>query len=185
MNNNPLQVAPGANAGITVSLLKTEDANNSDAELLYTLMTLPANGQLQLNGSGVAMQVGDQFTQLDLNNNGLRYFDYGSSASDQFCFTVTDGEGGLIKDCFTIQPFPVSTTETTRALNFLLAPNPATETVRITFGETPIHASARRHIARMRAFPVQRRFTGSEVSSITTFARGIRSPILHASASPS
>ncbi|MCB9316813.1 MAG: T9SS type A sorting domain-containing protein [Lewinellaceae bacterium] len=136
VNNNPLQVAPGANAGITVSLLKTEDANNSDAELLYTLMTLPANGQLQLNGSGVAMQVGDQFTQLDLNNNGLRYFDYGSSASDQFCFTVTDGEGGLIKDCFTIQPFPVSTTETTRALNFLLAPNPATETVRITFGET-------------------------------------------------
>ncbi len=136
VNNNPLQVAPGANAGISVSLLKTEDANNSDAELLYTLMTIPAHGQLQLNGSGVAMQVGDQFTQLDLNNNGLRYFDYGSSTGpDAFCFTVTDGEGGLIKACFTVQPFPVSTQETTRALNFLLAPNPATEIVRIAFGE--------------------------------------------------
>ncbi|MBK8969236.1 MAG: proprotein convertase P-domain-containing protein [Lewinellaceae bacterium] len=158
VNNNPLQVPPGANAGITVNLLKTEDANNSDAELLYTLTTIPAKGQLQLNGSGVAMQVGDQFTQVDLNNNGLRYFDYGSSAGpDEFCFTVTDGEGGLIIDCFTIQPFPVSTTETTRALNFLLAPNPASESVRIAFGE------ALRSDTRIRMFDAAGRMVYSTV----------------------
>ncbi len=136
VNNNPLQLAPGNNAEVGIDLLKTEDANNSDDELVYTLLTKPAHGQLQLNWTG-EMQVGAQFTQSDLNTNGLRYFDYGQNAgNDQFCFTVTDGEGGLIKDCFTITPLPLSAGEAVHSLEFLLAPNPATETVRISFGET-------------------------------------------------
>ncbi|TNE63998.1 MAG: T9SS type A sorting domain-containing protein, partial [Bacteroidetes bacterium] len=136
VNNNPLQVAPGANAGIPTDLLKTEDANNSDDELVYTLMTVPQHGKLELFWTG-DMKPGDQFTQADLNNNGLRYFDFGGiSGADAFCFTVTDGEGGLIKDCFTIQQFPVRTSEAVRSLVFALAPNPANETVRLMFGET-------------------------------------------------
>ena len=135
VNNNALQVAPGANNTIPTDLLKTEDANNSDDELVYTLMSLPEHGHLELFWTG-AMQVGDQFTQTDLNNNGLRYFDYGGIAgSDLFCFSVTDGEGGLVKDCFTIQQFPLSAKDKFRTLEFGLAPNPATETVRLTFGE--------------------------------------------------
>ncbi|MBK9338016.1 MAG: T9SS type A sorting domain-containing protein [Lewinellaceae bacterium] len=134
VNNNPLAIAPGVNAVVGTNLLKTEDSNNSDNELRYTLMSKPRHGMLQLYWTG-EMQVGDQFTQVDLNNNGLRYFHYGTNAeTDNFCFTVTDGEGGLIYDCFTVQPLPLSTREA-RSLDFLLTPNPATETARLAFGE--------------------------------------------------
>ncbi|MCC6461845.1 MAG: T9SS type A sorting domain-containing protein [Saprospiraceae bacterium] len=136
VNNNLMQVVPGTNKAVSIDLLKTTDSNNSDNELVYTLLSLPQHGQLQLFWTG-ALAVGAQFTQTDLNNNGLRYFDYGNhSVNDEFCFTVTDGEGGLIKDCFTIQPFPVSTTEPGRAIDFYLAPNPATESVRLVFPES-------------------------------------------------
>ena len=134
VNNKPLLVAPAANKAITPDLLLVQDPNNTDQELVYTLMTTPLHGQLQLYWTG-EMHPGDQFTQADLNNGGLRYFDYGNSTPQSFCFSVTDGEGGLVKDCFTIQPFPVAAPEAARTLGFLLAPNPATETVRIAFGE--------------------------------------------------
>ncbi len=135
VNNNVLQLAPGTNAGITVDLLKAEDADNTDDELVYTLMTLPEHGQLQLFWTG-ALALGAQFTQADLNNEGLRYFSNGDNAnSDQFCFTITDGAGGLVQDCFHIQPFPLSAGEATQGPGFLLAPNPAAETVRIAFNE--------------------------------------------------
>lgn len=143
VNNNTLFVEPGNNKVVTTDLLLSTDANNSDDELIYTLMTKPGQGELQLNWGGNALQPGAQFSQAALNSGGLRYFDYGTGAGpDQFCFTVTDGEGGLIVDCFTIQPFPVGTGEQSRALGFLLAPNPATETVRIAFGE-PLQADTR------------------------------------------
>ena len=135
VNNNALQVAPGSNALITTDLLKTEDPNNTDAELTYTLMTVPQHGHLEVNWTG-ALQAGAQFSQADLNNGAIRYFDYGGIAgSDEFCFSVTDGEGGLVKDCFAIQQFPLSADELIRDLRFRLAPNPATESVRLTFGE--------------------------------------------------
>ncbi|MBK6932220.1 MAG: proprotein convertase P-domain-containing protein [Saprospirales bacterium] len=137
VNNNPLVLDPGVNAVIAPDLLKTTDPNNSDDQLVYTLMTTPANGELQLYWGG-ALQVGAQFTQADLNGNGLRYFDYGHNAgNDAFCFSVTDNEGGLIKDCFAVQPLAVGVRETLRALQFTLAPNPASESVRIAFGEAP------------------------------------------------
>ncbi|MCB0534245.1 MAG: T9SS type A sorting domain-containing protein [Lewinellaceae bacterium] len=157
VNNNPLQVPPGGNAPVSNNLLKTDDANNGPDELVYTLLTIPAFGELHLNASGVAMQPGDQFTQTNLDNNALRFFDYGNNVgTDAFCFVVTDGEGGLVKDCFTIQPFPVSTSESLRALNFLLAPNPATETVRLTFGE------ALRSDTRIRLFDAAGRLVRTE-----------------------
>lgn len=136
VNNNILFIEPGTNKSVSTDLLKTEDADNSDNELIYTLMTLPKHGQLQLNASGNALLPGAQFAQSDLNNGGVRYFHYGGAETDDFCFTVTDGQGGLIQDCFTVQPFPLSAGEANRKLDFALMPNPATESFRITFGET-------------------------------------------------
>lgn len=139
VNNNQMQLPPGTNKAVTVDLLKTEDANNSDDQLLYTLTMSPKYGELQFNWGGVKLQPGAQFTQADLNNGSIRYFDYGfSGKQDQFCFTVTDGEGGLIADCFVIQPFPlVDAPEADAAFRFLLAPNPASELLRIVFEEAP------------------------------------------------
>ncbi len=144
VNNNPMQVEPGKNKVVTTDLLKTEDGNNTDNQLLYTLTTIPKYGELQFNWSGQKMLPGAQFTQAELNGGALRYFDYGfSGKQDQFCFTVTDGEGGLVSDCFIIQPFPlVATQEPNGAPGFLLAPNPATDLVRIIF-ETPLTSDTR------------------------------------------
>jgi len=134
VNNNTLVLDPGTNAEVATSLLKTEDANNTDNQLVYTLMSKPQYGQLQWNWTG-EMPLGYQFSQSDINNGALRYFHYGTNAlTDKFCFSVTDGEGGLIYDCFTVEPLPLGTSEAL-ALDFLLTPNPATETVRLAFGE--------------------------------------------------
>lgn len=134
VTNNQMQVEPGKNKAVTNDLLRTTDANNSDNQLLYTLTTIPKYGELQFNFGGKLLP-GAQFTQADLNNGAIRYFDYGfSGKQDQFCFTVTDGEGGLISDCFVIQPFPlVNTGEPGRTIGFLMAPNPATDRVRLAF----------------------------------------------------
>ncbi len=128
----------GSNQTIIPDLLKTIDANNTDDQLIYTLVTIPEYGELQKNWTGKLLP-GAQFTQTELNNGAVRYFSYGAppTGSDEFCFTVTDGEGGLIKDCFDIQ-IPVSAPEQpARSIDFMLAPNPATETARLVFAEAP------------------------------------------------
>jgi VCBS repeat-containing protein len=104
VNNNTLFIEPGKNKAVTTDLLKTTDVDNTDDQLIYTLMTVPQYGQLQVNGNS-ALLPGVQFYQTDLNNGAVRYFHYGGSSSDAFCFTVTDGQGGMVQDCFNIQPF--------------------------------------------------------------------------------
>jgi subtilisin-like proprotein convertase family protein len=134
VQNNPLQLDPGSNQLIPSVLLQASDANNGPAQLIFTLMTLPQKGLLQKDG--VALKVGDHFTQADIDGNQLRYFDYGWNAgSDAFRFSVTDGEGGMISDIFHIQPFPVGTTNPNQPVLFALAPNPALETVRLSIPE--------------------------------------------------
>jgi len=133
VNNNTLQLPSGTNAPIPNTLLKAEDANNSAAQLTFTLVTVPQKGELQVNGA--AALPGKQFTQADLDNGTLRYFDFGGSASEQFRFVVTDGEGGFVTGTFVIKPL-VGVFEPRQQLAFDLAPNPATESLRVFFGES-------------------------------------------------
>jgi len=135
VNNNVLQLAPGGNATVSTDLLKTDDANNADDQLTYTLITVPDHGLLQRNGA--TLKVGDQFNQTAINNNELRYYDYGLNAGDDdFRFAVTDGEGGMVSSTFHIEPFPVGTKTPLSNLAFALSPNPANETIRLSFSET-------------------------------------------------
>ncbi len=141
VNKLPLIVDPGTNAPVTSDLLKAEDGNNSENDLLYTLMSKPQHGRLELNWTG-EMEVGAQFTQTHINEGALRYFHYGANdLPDEFCFTITDGEGGLIYDCLPIQVRPLST-RTVPTLDFALMPNPATDAVRLFFGE-PLRSDTR------------------------------------------
>jgi len=131
--NNLLQPAPGANAGIDVSYLKAEDSNNTAAQLIYTLVSVPQNGLLQ--NFGGELQVGSQFTQADIDNGGLRYFDFGLNAgADQFRFVVADGEGGMDTDVFHISPL-VGTKDLLSGLVFNLSPNPADDLLRLSLNE--------------------------------------------------
>jgi subtilisin-like proprotein convertase family protein len=131
--NNVLQPASGNNATINTGFLKAEDPNNTSAQLVFTLMSVPANGVLQYFGGDA--QVGTQFTQEDIDNGALIYFDFGLNAGgDEFQFVVADNEGGLATGTFQISPL-VGTKAPIGNLGFSLAPNPADDLLRLTLPE--------------------------------------------------
>jgi subtilisin-like proprotein convertase family protein len=131
VNNNVLNVQGGANALVTTDLLKVDDLNTSPFGLLYTMVTIPDHGILELDGT--VLQVGDKFPQAAIDQGVLRYFDYGLNlGTDDFRFAVTDGEGGMVAGTFVISP-TTGVKDANQALNFILSPNPASDAVRLSF----------------------------------------------------
>jgi subtilisin-like proprotein convertase family protein len=135
VNNMPLTLTGGTNAVIPTALLKTEDADNTAAELTYTLVTIPAYGALEYDWTG-PMSVGAKFTQADIDAGRIRYFEYGwsTTGSDDFRFIVTDGEGGLVGGTFLINTI-VGADEPTAIPSFGLMPNPASDLVQLAFSQ--------------------------------------------------
>jgi len=135
--NNPLELAGGTKAPIVSALLKTEDPDNTAAQLTYTLVTIPTKGTLSSN-NGPALTIGDQFTQADIDNGLIRYSD-NNIGFDQFRFVVTDGQGGFFANTFYIRPVIVAVEEpyAQDRLDFYLSPNPATDNVSIQFSRMP------------------------------------------------
>jgi len=92
--NATLDVPQDALATIQGADLEYTDPEGDPATAItYTLTGLPANGTLY--NSGVALGLGDSFTQDDLNNNLITYDHDGTPppGSDSFDFTVSDGYG--------------------------------------------------------------------------------------------
>ncbi len=136
VNNNPLALPGGTNAAITSDLLLTQDADNTADQLVYTIVTLPQYGRLEKNGNG-GVNVGDQFTQTELNNGAMRFFDYGNNAgTDSFRFVVTDGAGGFVTGAFQFKPAVSSVYQPDKRPVFELSPNPAGEYVRLFFPQS-------------------------------------------------
>jgi subtilisin-like proprotein convertase family protein len=83
-------------AGVAVldnEVMEITDDAAGPAELLFTLVTVPGMGVLQLNG--IDLVVGDHFSQQDINQGALTYRHYGQdSLPDSFILTVIDGQGG-------------------------------------------------------------------------------------------
>lgn len=93
VNNARLNLTEGATTTISNTLLRVSDADNTTAQLRYTLSSTPNNGNLQLNGS--ALTLGQSFTQADIDSNRISYRHNGSeTTSDSFIFAVNDGAGG-------------------------------------------------------------------------------------------
>ncbi|MFM6038282.1 MAG: DUF4347 domain-containing protein [Sphaerospermopsis kisseleviana] len=87
--NKSFTVNEGSSIIVTNSMLRTTDADNTDAQLIYTLKSLPTNGTLRLNGVNLALN--SKFTQDDINNNRLSYIHNGSETiGDSFNFVVVD-----------------------------------------------------------------------------------------------
>lgn len=129
--NNPLTLPAGSNAAIVESLLMAVDADQTPEQLVFTLMSLPAKGLLLINS--VSAQVGSQFTQADINNGGVRYYDYGlNQGQDDFDFTLTDGSGGLILAKFVVQPSVGIQSPGVAGPGFELAPNPTVASAVLT-----------------------------------------------------
>ena len=106
------------------NIVQAQDVD--DTNLTMTINSLPQNGQLILNG--VELELGDQFTQSELENDALTYLHNGSeTSSDSFTVSVADnGEDGstpatgivemIINEV--IDPAPVVPTVDPVVLNF-------------------------------------------------------------------
>ena len=138
VNNTQLPLPPESSRKISFNFLLTEDDNNTAEELIYTLVSLPANGTVYLNDE--ALPVGGQFKQSDIDLSKLKYtHENAATDNDQFSFTVIDGEGGWIditKFDILIDPdVIISTNDIERANNTLIFPNPAKDELNIEFAE--------------------------------------------------
>ncbi|WP_089719454.1 DUF4347 domain-containing protein [Candidatus Entotheonella palauensis] len=99
--NAGLTLFAGQAAQITQSLLETTDAEQSAAQLTYTLTTTPLHGTLSRNGTALGMN--DTWTQDDINANRIVYNQNGKAeVSDSFSFTVDDGIGSSTPGTFNI-----------------------------------------------------------------------------------
>ncbi|WP_414618872.1 DUF1194 domain-containing protein [Calothrix sp. CCY 0018] len=106
--NQGLTVDEDAVGNITSTQLQVTDANNSPAEITYTITNVTDNGNLLLDGTALALN--DTFTQADIDNNRITYDHDGSeTTSDTFNFTVADGAGGSVgSSSFDITVNPVN-----------------------------------------------------------------------------
>lgn len=140
VTNNALMVNPGSNEVVSVDELKTEDADNTNDELLYTLVAVPTFGHLEYSWSG-ALAPGAQFTQADIDNGLIRYFSWGSSYQDGFLFTVVDGQGGFAGTAeFVINPGLVNAAQPMTQFSWNLYPNPTDGLLTLAFEEPLLEA---------------------------------------------
>jgi len=137
INNTVLQLPPNSGQRVTPANLLSEDSDNTAAELVYTMVDAPMSGNIYLGS--VILNVGDQFTQLDIDEQRIRYrndIDM-NATTDSFTFTVMDGNGGWVGITrFNIEidaAFTSSTTDISDANGITLFPNPASDIVSIHF----------------------------------------------------
>lgn len=135
VKNQPLKLYPGNNRIISDTLLLTSDNNNTASQLIYTLVALPKNGKLFING--VEAKIGNTFSQADINIAKILYDDTADTdGEDFFSFTVNDGQGGWISITkFIIQRskgFLNSSKDTDLSTNIFINPNPAIDEINIT-----------------------------------------------------
>jgi subtilisin-like proprotein convertase family protein len=95
VKNETLKIHPGNNGLINNTLLLASDSDNTAAELIYTLVSAPGQGNLMLKGTPI--KVGATFSQSDIDAGSLIFDDTSDKeGNDFFTFTVKDGKGGWI-----------------------------------------------------------------------------------------
>jgi hypothetical protein len=139
--NDTLKIYPGNKSFITDNLLLAIDNNNSASELTYTLVDIPKEGVLTLNG--VIVAPGTQFTQADIDASRLRYESLSSAnGNDSFSFTIADGQGGWIPITqFNIrrdEQFVNATGEIDVTKGVFMYPNPTSGDIYITLSDKAI-----------------------------------------------
>lgn len=140
--NSTLDVIQATQSAIQQADLETTDTDNSPGDLTYTLTGLPTDGTLY--NSGIALGLGDTFTQDDINNNLVAYNHGGGPlVPDSFDFTVSDGMetiGGFTFDInITAQPAsdPFVTTNLPLNINEGASVTITTASLEATDNDTP------------------------------------------------
>jgi hypothetical protein len=81
----------GGSRLITSGLLASTDVDNTASNLVYTITDLPDHGVIENLATGYNLNVGDSFTQYDINAGSIRYtHDNSFTLADSFSFTVSD-----------------------------------------------------------------------------------------------
>ncbi len=136
ITNETMPLPPAFTRAMTEEFLLTEDPNNTNEEITYTIVTLPTNGKLFFIND--ELFIGDKFTQKSASVGNVFYQHDGSATtSDSFTFTVDDGEGGLIATPqFNIEIDPdiiISTQDLFNQNDIKIFPNPANDLININF----------------------------------------------------
>ena len=85
---------------MTSAQLQTTDAEQTAAQLTYTVIAPTRNGALML--SGTALVANGAFTQAEIDSGSLTYEHGGSeTTSDNFTFAVSDGNLSVSDQTFT------------------------------------------------------------------------------------
>ncbi len=91
LSQQALQVLKGDSQNISNTFLSTIKMDMPAAEIIYTILSLPLNGVLYINGMEAA--IGDQFSQEDVDNELISYtHDDSDTDDDSFDFDVLDSE---------------------------------------------------------------------------------------------
>jgi hypothetical protein len=137
VTNNILGLDNGTNKVVSSDYLLINDIDNTSDQLVLTLLTVPYHGYLAKDG--FALVQGDKFTQSDIDNGIIRYYNDGTGAtSDYFRFVVSDGNGGFYgTPTFLIQITVDAPELAANNYAFRLLPNPAQDAVWITL-EQPV-----------------------------------------------
>lgn len=105
------QIAEGETITIGVTQLNYTDADNEDDELVYRLTSLPANGNILVNG--VALGFNGSFTRANVVAGMVEYRHNGGEVfGSNFGFTVSDGNQVTAADVFSIDVLPQNDTPT-------------------------------------------------------------------------
>ncbi|MEM8526937.1 MAG: reprolysin-like metallopeptidase [Bacteroidota bacterium] len=107
VTNETFEIPPNERSQIWTETLEADDEDNRPAEISFQLVSIPENGTLYRNE--VALQVGDSFTQQDIDGFLISYEHDGSeTTNDRFDFVLLDTDGGW----FGTVPFNIVIDET-------------------------------------------------------------------------
>lgn len=134
LNNKGIKVNRSNNKTIAGTDLQAQDVDATATQLVYTLTRIPAGGGLRL--SDKLLEVGDKFTQADIDAQRLRYtHNGGTDTTDFFSFVVQDGKGGFLPiNRFTIHIDPTTGLgEVPLPFGAKLYPNPTRDVLNLEF----------------------------------------------------
>jgi subtilisin-like proprotein convertase family protein len=95
VNNNLFKIPLDVAWPIKPEVLKVKDENNTDDELVFTIVKVPEQSVVYYKNK--VLYIGDHFTQSDINNGFVKLKYSGpDNIKDNFYFTVIDGDGGWI-----------------------------------------------------------------------------------------
>ncbi|MEF8843520.1 MAG: Ig-like domain-containing protein, partial [Haloarculaceae archaeon] len=103
--SNTAALLESETVSLTSSMLNASDNEQSPGEIVYRLDSLPASGDIRLNGE--RLRVGQSFTQADVNNGNVTFaHGGGEDFVDSFDYTVSDGQATSDAQTFDLDVTP-------------------------------------------------------------------------------